>query len=109
MSESKIPFHFEINDDFKTVLATGVFGGLTPNGLINMNFFLERANIPDTIIYQLSEDGRTAEKEVSVEGGEGIVREVFFGVVIDVNTANDLVNWLNERIKMVESNFNKNE
>ncbi len=34
MSESKIPFHFEINDDFKTVLATGVFGGLTPNGLI---------------------------------------------------------------------------
>ena len=41
-----IRFHYIKNNDYRTFYANGIFGGLTPQKEIHMNFFNERAVIP---------------------------------------------------------------
>ncbi len=87
--DKKILFdvHFLKNSDFRTSFASGVFGGLTPQGLINCNFYIDRAPLPNRITYQVTPPHAqlNRENEFEREGKKGIIREVPFGIIIDVN------------------------
>ena len=47
MADKKtITIHNKISSDFREIHVDGAYGGLTPRGLINLNFYAERAPIP---------------------------------------------------------------
>lgn len=73
------------NNDFRTVLATGVFGGIGSNGLYNMNFFTDRPPLPE-----------------EAQDGSNAVREVHFGVLMNINDLKIVINWLQENINNFE-------
>jgi hypothetical protein len=106
MAENKISvdIHFIKNNDFKTVLATGAFGGISPNGLINMNIFTERTPIPNKISYQIDSKNPALDSsnETGTEGKAGIIREVQFGMLIDIQTAKNISAWLNSQISQLD-------
>ena len=84
---------------FRVIHADGVVGGLTPRLDVHMDFWSERFPIPKQVVHALKEDGSLGE-EVKAERQtrDAIVREVEAGVVLDVETARALRDWLNERI-----------
>ena len=92
-------------DNFHSVLSTGVIGGITINSLIDLNFFTDRVTIPKSVTLEVDENGQ--QKEISRDTKTGVIREVQFGVLMDVNTAKTLVEWLNNNIKLIEANTNK--
>jgi hypothetical protein len=100
MAEEKDPktikTHYIKNSDFRTVFSSSIYGGLTINGLININFCVDRTTIPFQTESIADEKGL---KEVSKQSKDGLVKEVQFGTLIDVQTAKALVTWLNEQIK----------
>ena len=83
--------------DFKTSLTTGVYGGITGNGLINVNFFTDRAVIPDYQQVDVDDKGRTLGIPKDVRDSDAI-REVQFGTMMDINTAKVIVAWLDSKI-----------
>ncbi len=99
----KVETHFIKNNDFRTVQCSGAFGGVTSNGLINMNMYTDRVVIPNTITLEVDEKDGQHLREIGRESKNGIVREVQFGMLIDVNVAKSLVEWINEQIKIIES------
>ena len=103
--KKQITFNYIKADNFHSMLATGVIGGITLNSLVDMNFFTDRVTIPQKISFAIN-NGQIA-KEMNRESKDGSVREVQFGVLMDVNTAKGLVTWLNERIKIIESEIKK--
>lgn len=100
--------HYVKNNDFRTVFTSGIFGGVTPSGLINMNFFSDRAPIPKRITFEVDPKAGQLNNEVERDSKEGVVREVHFGMLIDINTAKSVVEWLNQKIAHLE-NLNKSE
>ena len=92
--------HYVKSNDFKTCLSTGAIGGVTPNGLIDINFFVDRNPIPKKITYKI-ENGKLG-SDIETEGKEGSIREVTTGIIMDLNTAKSLINWLDEKIKIIE-------
>ncbi len=84
--------------DFKTCLTTGVYGGLTGNGLINVNFFTDRAVIPDHQEVDIDDKGRTLGVPKDFKDSD-LVREVQFGTMMDINTAKIVVAWLDSKIE----------
>lgn len=99
--------HFIKGSDFKTVQGSGVFGGLTSSGQINMNFFTDRAPIPTRIVLDVDPNTGKVLGEKERETKNGIVREVHFGVLMDINTAKSTVEWLSEKIKQFEEANNQ--
>ena len=99
----KLETHFVKNNDFKTVQCSGAFGGIAPTGQINMNIYTDRVVIPRSITLEIDDSSGAPLREVSRDTKNGVIREVQFGILIDVNVAKSLVEWLNGQIQTIES------
>ena len=95
-----IKFHYKKNSDFKTYLATGVYGGITSSLMIDANFYIERPPIPKVVEHQV--EGDKIGKEIDKDSLDGAVREVNVGLVIDINMARALRQWLDDKINKIE-------
>ena len=87
--------------DFKTVLVTGVFGGIQSNGLINADFFVDRVLIPDFQTLEIDETKNLIKETTDAKDGH-VAREIQCGIMMDISTAKVLVEWLNSKIKEAE-------
>jgi len=106
MSNKQVTYFMEKSPLYKNVHVDGVFGGITPKGLINISFYLERGAIPKKIINSITEKN-TIGSEISREGKEGIIREIECGVILDINTAKLINKWLSDKIKEHKKIFSK--
>jgi hypothetical protein len=99
----KIRFDYIKSAAFRVIHADGVVGGLSPRLDIQMNFWSERFPIPKQVVHAVQQDGTLGE-EIQAERStrEAIVREVDAGVVLDLEVAKALQEWLKTRITEAE-------
>ena len=82
--------------------ADGVFGGLTPHGLVYMAFFSEHAKMPDIAHIAVDAGAKTFKPVTEPTRQGGWVREVEGEFIMDVTVARALRGWLDVRIKQYE-------
>ena len=99
---TKITFHYIKADNFHSILSSGVIGGVTVNSLIDMNFFSDRVTIPQSLTFEVEQSGNIGQ-ELNRETKEGTVREVQFGVLMDIPTAKSLIEWLVNKVDIIET------
>lgn len=104
--KKKITFKYVIPENLRDCWSNGVWGGVTPRGEINMHFFNERAALPNSEAYEIDEDGKLKTPPEIDKGGD-IVRMIQASITIDVTTAIKIKNWLDDRIKYIESHDDK--
>ena len=73
-----ITFHLEKTNQFQTLHADGMVGGITPSRFAFLAFYVERAPLPQQIIRKIDVDGTLG--EATVEGKIGIFRELHTGL-----------------------------
>lgn len=101
MANRKIKVRYVKSYDCKTVLVSGIHGGIGSNGLLNANFFLDRVVIPDYQIMEIDEKAVQVGLPVDQKDSD-VVREVQTTLLFDVNTARLFINWLESRIRDYE-------
>lgn len=95
--ETEVTIHNKISNNFRELHVDGAYGGLTPQGLINMNFYAERLAIPKATDYKVEETQLIKIKD-SEDSKKGIIREFETGVYMTIQTAIALNKWLTEQI-----------
>lgn len=90
--------HFLKNSDYRTIFATGFIGGPTPNGLINIHVLTDRNPIPRSITMDMTQN---PPKETDKDTKVGMIREVPVGLLLDINTAISLKEWLEKQISTI--------
>ena len=104
----KITFHYIKNENFRTGFASGVIGGVTVKGLINLNFYIDRVPIPEYASHEVDKKtGQVLMPPFDVKTKQGSIREVQSGVEIDLATAKELQKWLTTHIEALEKGINK--
>ena len=98
-ASGQIRFHYIKSGYFRTVLADGAWGGVSPAGRINIVFYNERAPIPRIVTHSVKES-RLGE-ELERESRDGIVREVEVAVALDLPAAESLLTWLEEKVQIL--------
>jgi len=83
------------------VLVDGVYGGLTPSGLMHVAVFNERQPIPEQATYVLNENGIERERLDLRQSKQGFVREVEANLMMSVETAELLRDWLTTNIAVL--------
>ncbi|MEA3445307.1 MAG: hypothetical protein U9R19_11360 [Bacteroidota bacterium] len=103
MEKLKCKYIFDKNYNPKYV--NGAQGGINPLGEIVVNFYLERAALPVSQTYELSDGTMNSAKEISAEPKDlqnSFVRVVENGIVMNYQTAKEIHKWLGQHIEKLE-------
>jgi hypothetical protein len=104
--KNTLKFKYIFPDDFCPEYANGAQGGVTPRGEILMNFFLERQPVPKSIVYEMGDDGMIGDViQDECEPREFqhmMVRNVTCGVMMNLETARQVRDWLDNQIRTAE-------
>ena len=95
----QIHFDFIKSNHFRVVHVDGAWGGLTPNGHVNMVLYSERPPIPKQMTHQVNPDGAMKEiKELRLVRDTTAIREVEVSAIMPAVVARALRDWLTERL-----------
>ena len=86
-------------DDYKLVPVAGVFGGLSPQGDVIADFFVDKVELPDSVMLKVKEEAGQPE-EVGRMGGKNITREMQVGIVLRPDVAYSIGAWLMEKARL---------
>lgn len=105
MSNQKIEFRYTKAYDHKTSIVTGVYGGITNQGLIDTNYFIEKVPLPEKTEIEIDSGG----KLVTPESQQRTYQEriVVFETLMDLHTAKSVHQWLGNKIKDLEEAIKK--
>ncbi len=98
---NKIEIHYKKTSNYRSYHADGVYGGLTPNKKLYMEFFIQRQVTPQLVEHKVTKEGNLG-KEIKRIGKKGIIREIEAGFIMDIEIAKVLRDWLDEKIKGYE-------
>lgn len=102
--KKSIVIHNIKNPGFRQIHVDGAHGGITPNGLFNLNFFSQRGVIPKGTEFAINEKGDVGEALKNLKDTKsGIIREFEFGIYMDINACKNLVNFLLKKMEEFES------
>ena len=97
----RVQFHFQNAEEHRMIFADGAWGGLTPSGNLKMGFYSHfRAN-PDSVAYDVSQPGKLT--EVERNGAEELIRLIHVDVLMTVEGAKSLRDWLIAKIQEAET------
>ena len=86
--------------DYKFVYANGIYGGLTGKGELRFEFFQEFHPHPDEEIVEITEGGGLGKSEVKSDLTRiELIREKQAGVVMSMNCAQAIYQWLGQKIE----------
>jgi len=100
----EVTFHYIKSNLFRVIHSDGAIGGISPRGLIYINFYSERHAIPQQVFHSIV-DGKTLGDEIVDRriSRDGAIREIEVGAVMDLNGAISLRDWLNDHIRTLEN------
>lgn len=102
----RVEFKYKFADDFNPVYANGAHGGISTQGEIVLNFYLERQPVPFEEIHSIDAQGKLGPiiERTPVIDGESIqaIRFVASGVVLSHETAKRIRDFLDRQIQELE-------
>jgi len=99
-NNNSIVIHNIKNNGFRQIHVDGAQGGITPTGLININFYSQRNAIPKGTEFKLTPKGELGAVIRDIDDSKvGIVREFEFGAYMDVYTCVALKEFLEKKIE----------
>ena len=104
-NEKTIKFKYVFAEDYTPIYCNGAFGGISPQGEIIANFFLERMPIPRSVTNEVSQDGALS-GVIAVEPNDfqdTVLRHVSTGIVMSEVGAKAVYEWLGKQIQELEN------
>ncbi|NBV07277.1 MAG: hypothetical protein EBS06_08625 [Proteobacteria bacterium] len=104
-TKPKIVFNYQKSNEYKNYHIDGVFGGVLPTTNVWFDVFIEKRDFPKKVECELDvKTGVLTEVKQSnpVKDNE-ILRELQAGFTMSLDTAKTVRNWLDEKIKLIES------
>lgn len=96
---TEVTFDLIKSNFFRVIYVDGAFGGLSPSGKLHMALFNERLALPTRIVQAIEGDKLGLEIRGKRQSRDTIVRELEIDVVMDVERAIVIRDWLDDKIR----------
>lgn len=106
-----VTFKYKFDENFNPKYANGAVGGVTNQGEIVINFFLERQALPKLQTYEVNPNGKPGKitQTDPEDFDSSIVRFIQNGVVLEYKSAKEIHRWLGEHIQHLEQQLEKKQ
>ena len=100
----KIRYKYVMDDSVRMSTAHGVWGGINPQGEIELNFYEESDSLPQWSESLVPPDGSLGPEMMDEENLEvrEVVRRINTRVLLNYNTARAVLEWLEDRVAALE-------
>jgi hypothetical protein len=98
---SELKFKYVFPEYYTPLYVNGVWGGLGPKGELEIHFIYDRNPLPWYSVHELTESGLKGEAK-KMDKGDSILRFVQTGVMMNLDCAKSLHEWLGQKIKLLE-------
>jgi hypothetical protein len=105
--DHKIQIRYRNSPAYRSIHASGAYGGVIPTGDITLGIFSERNHFPESAIVAVSPETKQGTETVQVE--KGIVREMEVGIIMNLSVAKAIRQWLDDKIAFIEANTDPNK
>lgn len=95
---TELEFFFEHDPNYRIIAANGIWGGLTPRGDIQLDFFVEKQNTPESIRHELKETGVLGD-ELGRFPSRKIIRRLQVGILLSAEQADSVANFIKDKVK----------
>lgn len=111
MKGEEVNFKYKFAEDYNPIYSNGAYGGVSPRGEIVINFYLERNPIPHTETVEINSKGEFVGKpKLDPENHDkNVIRYVSTGIIMNLESAKALHQWLGEHIEYLEMDKKKEE
>lgn len=97
-----VAFDYIKSASFRVVHVDGAIGSPTPNGHLHVAVYSERPAIPRRIVHVITPDGKLGPDLPDLADTRGsIVREVETSMIMNIDVAKALRDWLSQQIDLV--------
>jgi len=110
--KTTLKFKYKFPENFNPTYTNGVYGGIAPQGEIVMNFFFERPPLPYVENLQLGEEGQAVTPPTVIDPNDfdyNVIRFVSSGVIMNLDSAKAIHNWLGQKIQILEQMREENQ
>jgi hypothetical protein len=106
----RIRYEYEQDQHTRVRYAHGVWGGVNPQGEIELNFYTESDKIPAFSECAVLPDGSPGPEMAPFdEGVKMITRHIHSRIILNGNAARAVVEWLNLQVSSLEQTENLNK
>lgn len=103
----KLKFHYIYDDNYSPDYISGIHSSVSPQNELELNFFLERAALPKSETFSLTNEGKLSDSPEEVSPKEhhnkiNIVRHIKNGIIIDKAGAELLLKQINEYLSIIK-------
>ena len=111
---SRVRYEYTQDPDCRLQYTHGVWGGINPQGEIEVNFYVESDKLPSFSERAVEPDGAFGAEVVPFDEEERVInRHIHSRVLFNYHTARALMEWLEEKIDTLEmeesANYNPEE
>ncbi|MFP3868180.1 MAG: hypothetical protein ACLFUU_08455 [Desulfobacteraceae bacterium] len=108
LDEGTISYDYIKSNQFRVIHVDGVWGGNAPTGFIHMSVFSERWPIPKRTVKKFEPEGRVGEEITEMRVvRDSVIREVDAQLVLSVEVAKRIREWLDDKIASYEEKSQK--
>jgi len=93
----EIEFSLLEDSNYRIVPANGMWCGITTKGDFRMDFFVESREMPESVKHRVNPEG-TLGAVISQKTRGVIVRELQVGVLVSIENAESIANFIKDRI-----------
>lgn len=103
--ERQIRFKYVFSENYNPVYCNGAFGGVSTQGEIVVNFFMERMPIPNSVTNSINHDGTLGGIVVTdpENFNDTVIRYISTGIVLNLENAKSIHEWLGNQIQELEN------
>ena len=106
--KNRIKFRYIFDKQYQPRYVNGAYGGINSRGEIVVNFFMERGPLPRYEVYEINDNqlGDLSESDPS-DHDKTLIRFVDTGVILTLNGAEQIRNWLDAHIQNLKERTKK--
>lgn len=103
---TRIHYTYELAPEARLQVAHGVWGGVTPQGEIEIQFYSESDTPPPYSDLVIGPDGMPGPEVCPGDDDQrNITRHIHSRLLLNYNTARAVLDWLEERVNELEQEF----
>ena len=101
---AKIRYEYEQKKNARPNYTHGVWGGINPQGEIELNFYVESDKVPTFSERNVDEEGSFGPEMAPYnEDARTVVRNIHSKILVNYQTARALLEWLEEKVETLEA------
>ena len=101
---NRIRYEYEVDKETRLRYSHGVWGGINPQGEVEISFYLESDKMPPYSERVVEPDGSFGEESAPFSEEERvIVRHVHSRIVMNVQAARAMLEWLEDKVSTLEA------